>query len=66
MRMLGSPIHASQVIRPSVRTLLQINPRMAAMTAKTAVHVPWVEIAFKPIEIPRIPEPLPKIKSVGD
>lgn len=54
----GSPIHASQVIRPNVRTLEKINPRMAAMATKTAVHAPWVETAFRPIDIPRILDPV--------
>lgn len=60
-RIHGSPIHASQVIRPSVRMLLHTNPRIAATAAKTAVHVAWVETAFKPIEIARIAEPLLKM-----
>lgn len=39
MRIHGSPIHASQVIRPRVRMLLNANPIIAATAAKTAVHV---------------------------
>lgn len=39
-RIHGKPTHASQVIRPSVLTLLVANPRMAAMAAKAAVHIP--------------------------
>lgn len=58
VRMDGNPIHASQVIRPSVLTLPNINVRTAAMVAKIAVHAPWAETAFKPIEIPSIAEPV--------
>ena len=61
MRIHGSPIHASQVIRPRVRMLLNANPRIAATVAKTAVHVAWVETALKPIERLRIAEPLLKM-----
>jgi hypothetical protein len=60
-RMQGRPIQASQVIRPSVRMLLRPNPTMAATAAKAAVHVAWVETAFKPIEMPRMAEPLLKM-----
>lgn len=54
----GNPIHASQVIRPSVLTLPNINVKAAAMATNIAVHAPWVETAFKPIEIPSIAEPV--------
>jgi hypothetical protein len=64
--MHGSPIHASQVILPSVRTLLKIKPKIVATTVKTAVHVPCVDTAFRPMEIPRIPEPLTNIQSMED
>jgi hypothetical protein len=60
-RIHGRPIHASQVILPSVRMLLRPNPAMAATAAKTAVHVAWVETAFRPIEMPRMAEPLLKM-----
>lgn len=62
--MHGSPIHASQVILPSVRTLLNANPRIHATTENTAVQVPWVETAFRPMDMPRIPEPLTNIQSM--
>lgn len=60
-RMHGKPTHASQVMRPSVLTLLVANPRMAAMAAKAAVHIPCVETEFNPMVIPSIPEALTNI-----
>jgi hypothetical protein len=65
VRIHGSPTHASHVIRPRVRILLQANPRIAATTINIAVHIPWVETAFKPIEIPSIPEPETNIQTLG-
>lgn len=64
MRMDGRPIHASQVMRPSVRILPQMNIIMAATATKTAVQAPWVEIAFRLIDIPRMAEPLTNIQYV--
>lgn len=64
IKMHGSPTQASQVILPSVRTLLKVNPKIAATTENTAVHVPCVDTAFRPMEIPRIPEPLTNIQSM--
>jgi hypothetical protein len=40
IRIHGSPIHANQVIFPSVRTLLHANPTTLATATNTAVHVP--------------------------
>jgi hypothetical protein len=59
--MHGSPIHANQVILPSVLTLLHANPTTAATATNIAVHVPWLEMEFKPIDIPSIPEPTTNI-----
>lgn len=36
---------------------------MAVTATKTAVHVPWVDTAFRPIEAPSMPEPAPNVKS---
>ena len=58
MRMQGSPIHASHVMRPSVRILLKPNPKIAATAAKTAVHVAWVDTALSPIDRLKIADPL--------
>ena len=58
----GSPIHASQVIRPSVRMLLQASPTKAEIPTKAAVHLPCVETAFNPIETPSILEPVTDIQ----
>jgi hypothetical protein len=65
VRIQGRPTHASQVIRPSVRTLLSVNPRIAATAENTAVHAPWVETALNPIETPRMPEPLTNTQSAN-
>lgn len=64
VRIHGSPIHASQVIRPSVRILLVRKPKMAATATKTAVQAPLVDTVFRPMEMPRMPEPVTKIQSV--
>lgn len=61
--MLTSPIQAIQPIRLKVRMLLRRNVRIAATATKTAVQVPWVEIAFRAIDILSIPEPETKIQS---
>lgn len=63
VRILGSPTHASQVIRPRVRMLPRAKPMMADTATKMAVQAPWVEMAFRLIEIPRIPDPLMKIQT---
>ena len=36
---------------------------MAATATNTAVQVPCVDRAFRPVEMPRIPEPATKIQS---
>lgn len=36
---------------------------MADTATKMAVQAPWVEMAFRLIEIPRIPDPLMKIQT---
>jgi hypothetical protein len=46
---------------PSVRILLKANPRTAATAAKAAVHVACAETAFKPIDSPKMAEPLLKM-----
>ena len=61
----GSPIHASQVIRPSVWMLLQASPTTAATPTKAAVHIACVETAFNPIEIPSILDPVTNIQYAG-
>jgi hypothetical protein len=62
-RMLTTPTHASHEMRPRVWMLPRPKPTMAATATNTAVQVPCVERAFKPVEIPRIPEPATKIQS---
>lgn len=64
MRIAGRPIHAIQVTRPSVRILQQMNVNMAETATKTAVQAPWVEIAFRLIDTPRMAEPLTNIQYV--
>lgn len=51
------PTHASQLIRPSVRTLAKARPIAAATATNTAVHVPCVDTALRPIDTPSIAEP---------
>lgn len=58
----GSPIHASQVIRPSVWMLLQASPTKAAIPTKAAVHIACVETAFSPIETPSMLDPVTNIQ----
>lgn len=65
MRIHGSPIQASQVIRPRVRILLVRKPKMAATATNTAVQAPWVDTEFKPMEMLRRPEPVTKIQYVS-
>lgn len=55
--MHGNPIHASQVIRPSVRMLLNAKPKTAATATNPAVQVACDETAFNPIESDKIAEP---------
>lgn len=43
--------------------LAKVKPTTAATTTKTAVHVAWADTAFKPIEVPSIPEPAMKVQS---
>lgn len=64
-RMQNRPSQASQLMRPSVCMLPNMQPTTAATAMKTAVHVPWVETAFRPMERLRIPDPATKIQSVG-
>jgi hypothetical protein len=45
--------------------LARQTPIMAATATKTAVHVPWCEIAFKPMEMPSIPDPDTNTQSKG-
>ena len=66
MMMQPTPSQASQLILPSVRMLAKQKPTTAATTTKTAVHVACVETAFKPIEVPSIPEPAMKVQSDSD
>lgn len=61
--MQTNPSHAIQLIFSSVRILANKNPMMAATATKTAVHVPWSEMAFRLIEMPSIPDPATKIQS---
>jgi hypothetical protein len=58
-----APIQASQEIRPSVRILASDAAAMAATATKTAVHVALLETAFKPIEVPSMPDPVTNIQS---
>lgn len=62
---LVTPIHASQLIRPSVRILEKPNPIIAATATKMAVQVACIERAFKAIEILSIAEPEVKVKTMG-
>jgi hypothetical protein len=41
-------------MRPSVRTLAKASPIAAAIATNTAVQVPCVETAFRPIDTPSI------------
>lgn len=57
------PTHASQVMRPRVRMLPNMNPMTAATATKTAVHVPWADTAFNAMEILSMADPATKIQS---
>lgn len=46
--------------------LAKRKPTMAATTTKTAVHVAWLETAFRPMETLSIPEPAMKVQSDSD
>lgn len=61
VRMQVRPIHASHEIFPRVRILPKTKATIAATATYTAVQVAWLDTAFKPIEIPSIPEPAVKI-----
>lgn len=61
--MQTTPSHATQLICPIVLMLARMNPRIAQQAAKTAVHAPWVDMAFKEIERARILDPETKIQS---
>lgn len=63
-KMQTRPIHANQVILPSVWMLPKPNPMRAATATKTAVHAPCMETALSAIEAPSMPEPATKIQSV--
>jgi hypothetical protein len=58
---LATPTSASQLILPSVLMLAKDPPTMAARATKTAVHVPCIETAFRPMEMPSIMDPATKV-----
>jgi hypothetical protein len=58
-----TPTHAVHLIFPSVRMLARQNEAIADTRTKTAVHVPWDETAFNPIDVLRRPEQEQKIQS---
>jgi hypothetical protein len=64
-RTLAVPIHASQDILLSVRILARMKVQMAATAVKTALQVPWVETAFKAIEVLIIPDPATMIHATA-
>lgn len=63
--MVPTPTQASQLILPRVLMLANRNPTMAPTTTKMAVHVAWLETAFRPMETLSIPEPAMKVQSDG-
>lgn len=63
LKMLTTPIQASQEMRPSVWMLARPKAMMAATATKTAVQAPCDDRAFSAVEIPNIPEPPTKIQS---
>lgn len=63
VRIQVRPTQAIQLIRPSVWMLDSMHPTIAATATKTAVQVPCVETALRPMEILRMPEPATKIQS---
>lgn len=64
--MVPTPTQASQLILPRVLMLAKRNPTMAPTTTKMAVHVAWLETAFRPMETLSIPEPAMKVQSDGN
>jgi hypothetical protein len=58
-----APTQQSQDTLPSVWILLRRKPIIAATATKMAVQAPWVETAFRPIEMPSIPAPATKIQT---
>jgi hypothetical protein len=63
VRMLERAAHASQIIRPRVRTLERTKPTIAARATKIAVQAPWLVIALSAMEMESIPEAETKIQS---
>lgn len=63
MKTEPTPTHATQVILPSVRMLPSAQAATKATTMKTAVHAPWLETAFSPMEVLTMPDPEQKIQS---
>jgi hypothetical protein len=60
-----NPTQAMKLMRPRVRMLDNKKPVMAATPTKTAVHVPCEDTAFRPIEMPSIPDPATNIQTVN-
>lgn len=58
-----NPTQAVHFIFPNVRILARPKEMIAATATKTAVQVPWDDIAFSPIEVLSRPEPEAKIQS---
>lgn len=64
--MVPTPTQASQLILPRVLILAKRKPTTAPTTTKTAVHVAWLETAFRPMETLSMPEPAMKVQSDSD
>lgn len=64
MRIHANPPHAITVTRLRVRIIARQNTPIAATATKIAVQAPWVEIAFRAIEMPSIPEAATNVRSI--
>lgn len=61
--MLAAPAAASQLSFDRVGIEVRHQATIAATATNTAVHVPWLEIALRPIDTLRMAEPATNIQS---
>ena len=62
-RILAAPAAASQLSFDKVGIEVKHQATIAATATNTAVHVPWLVIALRPIDTLRMAEPATKIQS---
>lgn len=61
MKIDENPAHVSQPMEWNFRTLAQMATTTVAMNDHQTVQAAWVERALRPVETPRIPEPVQRM-----